>query len=220
MGGYKKRNGSSPQRSKLIADKERRSICASQAFALYRPVSEDSTAEIYERTHRLQQEFDIPEKVDLFSHDLHSSIVQTRRVRKCLISGLAGGFILPRDLPYIKNGMPKCSREGLSAYFTGVDTVGRNRNVLIARIKDKDGILEAQRRAACRTLGDLGLKLCLDRAPHITLGVSESGLSVAERESTIDSVFELIRPVEVTLLPVVIEHNNTRALLDCAKDLG
>jgi len=208
------------QRSKLIANKEARTARASQAFALLRPVADVTEKDIYSATSMLQQDGIIPGEVELVDSGMHSSIIQTRRVREALKAGFAGGFVLSRDLCRLESGMPSRGRAEVPAHFTGVDTVGRNRNILIGRIKDPNGVLEAQSMAAHRILGNMGVKLKQDRAPHITLGESKPGLSVKEREQVIDGVFNVIRDIEVVLLPVEIEHNGFRRLLECAKQIG
>lgn len=220
LGGRNNGNTCALQRSKLVANKEERIARASEVFALLRPATNDTTEKIYDATSMLQQDGIIPGKVELVDSDMHSSIIQTRRIRRALIEGHAGGFVLSRDLCHIQSGMPSHGRAGVEAYFTGVDTVGRNRNVLIARIKDTNGVIEAQRIAANKILDSLGLKMKRDRAPHITLGESKPGLSVDEREQIIDGVFDVIRYIKVDLLPIEIEHNGVRVPLECAKQLG
>src|SRR4051812_9253727 len=90
-------NGSIPQHSKLPANKGERRRRSDNAFTLYRPVSAEAVETVYERLRRLQQEADIPKKVQLFRHDLHSSLIQDRRMSR-FSQGLV---IATRIMPHV-----------------------------------------------------------------------------------------------------------------------
>jgi len=220
LGGRKNGYGCIPQRSRLVANREDRILRASLAFGLLREVDDETTDDIYDRTRELQQENFIPEKVTLFNHDLYSAIVQKRRIRKHLIANSAGRFTLSSVSRRIERDIPGHGRTGVNANIARVDTIGSDRKLIVARIKDKNGVLVNQGKVTKRVLGDYGIKLSRAEAPYIALGISDAGLSAAERSRTADAIFESIRGVEVSLGPVMIEHNGTRVPLDCAKELG
>ncbi len=217
--GRKNHPNGNVQRSRLSANREERSSRVANAFALFRPVDSEVTEEVYERLHALQAEEDIPGNVKLFNRDLHSSIIQERRVRRGLAKGLATGFVLSSALTHIESGMPGHGRSRLDATITEVDVIGRNRNVLIAHLEDKRGVLGDQMETARHVLGSMGLKLSIDRKPHITLGESPAGLSKTERRHVIHTVQDTVMDVEVQLLPIMVEHNGRRLPLEAAKQL-
>lgn len=100
---------------------------------------------------------------------MHCSIIQERRVRNGLARGLAAGFVIGNALSHIESGLPNRGRARISANFTGVDVVGRNRNVLIGHIHDEDEKLEKARYITRQILFDMGLRLKVDKTDHITL---------------------------------------------------
>lgn len=209
--GRRNGTGRAPQRSRLIANREERSSRAANAFSVLRPVTPEVTAEIHTRLRLLQDEDDIPASVRIFDHDIHSSVIQERRVRRGLAKGLAAGFVLGNALGHIKNGLPGHGDGTLKARFTGVDVIGRNRNVLVGYIDDEDGILRKARHATKAILTDMGLRLHVDAHDHVTLGVDQaSGLTQTERRHVIHTAGDIISDIPILLGPVEVEHNGKR----------
>lgn len=209
MGRHNSRYGTSPQRSKLVADKEERGSWSQHAFALFRPVEQKTMDEMYEVVKTLQDEEDIPASVKLFNTDLHCTLVQERRMRRALARGLAGGFAASTALSRVEN---RLSREGAPAInFTvkSVDVIGRNRNLLIANITDPEKILKNQREALREVLGSMGLKLAMDKCDHITLGESKTGLTATERKHVIHMVEDTL-PSNGQLDSIIVEHEGIR----------
>lgn len=145
----------------------------------------------------------------LFTGRLHSSIIQERRVRNGLARGLAAGFVLGSALSHIESGLPGQGRGSIEASFTGIDVIGRNRNILIGHIRDEEGKLAQARNTTKRILKDMGLRLEVDNVDHSTLGVSQgSGLTETERRHVMHTALEVVADVPVTLGPVVVDHDN------------
>jgi len=219
--GRKNATGRVPQRSRLIPNREERRSRTSHAFSIYRPVVGEASDTIYERMKLLQDEQDIPSILKLFSGRMHCSIVQEERVRKGLAKGLAAGFVIGSALSHIENGLPNKGRGCVEARFTGVDVIGRNRNILIGHVRDEDGKLQRSRLITKKILSDMGLKINIDCSDHITLGVSQhKGLTQTERRHVMHTAFEVIADIPVSLDPVVVEHNNVVTPLSEFSALG
>lgn len=210
-------HGRAPQRSRLIADREERQSRANLAFAMYRPVAAETTEEIYSRLRPLQQEEDIPGCVRLFDHDLHSSIVQERRMRKGLVMGFAAGFAVSSALGHLESSLPGHGRSHIKAEVKGVSLIGRNRNTITAQITDEAGVLPTSRQTVWHILGSMGLNMNIDRKDHITLGTSKGGITQTESRHIQHTVAEVLQDVPILLEPVVIEYNGQRLPLSEAK---
>lgn len=211
-----RRNASrgTPQRSRLIADKEKRSSREAHAFALLRPVLKPTVETIHENLRKLQHEDDIPKGLTLFSREMHVSIIQERRVRKGLARGLAAGFAIGNALSRLERGLVPESDESIRAKITGVDAVGRNRGVLIAHLDDDDGVLRQSRLCTRTILSEMGLKIDVDKKDHITLGTSNrQGLTETEKKHVLHTALEVIIDVPILLGPVEVDHNEKRSPL-------
>jgi hypothetical protein len=212
--------GSIPQRTRLISDRELRSRRSEKAFSMFRPVQDESAAKIHERLNNLQHELDIPESVKLYNHDLHSSIIQERRMRRSLATHFAAGVAVGTILSHMEGGLPGNGKGVVSATFKQIDVIGRNRNIIIAHIEDEKGILRAQTESLTAILGSFGLHLNVDKHAHLTLGTSAAGLSATERRHVIHTVEEVVQGIPIELGPVEIEQNGHRVPLANAKILG
>lgn len=215
--GRRNWSGSTPQRSRLIANREERTARAQRAFALYRPVSDESTQEIYKRLKSLQIEQSIPASVNLFNHDMHASVIPERRMRDGLLKSIAAGFATRTALASIERSLPEKGRSTVEAKITGADIIGRNRNILISRISDDNEVLGSSRRAIKRVMGDLGLKVTLDNYDHITGGKSKERLEYPTRVAVVHAVFETIMDIPIVLEPVHVEYAGHRMPLSEAK---
>lgn len=214
-----RRNGTvrAPQRSHLIANREARSSRACLAFTLFRPVTEETSEQLYERLHALQQEDSIPSSVHLFNRDHHSSLIQERRMRNGLLIGVASGFAVHKALRRLEIGLPGNGRECITASVTSVRAIGRNRNVVMAGITDQDKVLTRSTKAARHILGDMGLHMELDNTAHVTLGEAERGLTHSESKSVEEIASEVLLDLPIKLDPVFVELNGCRMSLSEAR---
>ncbi len=206
-----------PQNGRRSPNREERYNRASKAFSMFRPVEPDSADQIYSFLRPMQQEDDIPRHVKLFSHDLHASIIQERRMRNGLLKGLAAGFMISTALGHIEGGLPGRGQGRIKAQFTGVDIHGRNNNIISGRIKDQEGLISQSRLSTGRILKDMGLPINVDRRDHITLGRSESGMTPTEMRHVEHIIGDALLGLEVWLEPVAIEHDGRRISLSDAK---
>jgi hypothetical protein len=200
-------NGSIPQRSKRPANKGERRRRSDNAFTLYRPVSAEAVETVYERLRRLQQEDDIPKKVQLFQHELHSSLIQERRMRR-FAQGLA---IATRIMPHLlHSNLPDVAKDTIpEAKITQTQMIGRNRNTLIARINDEEGRLHEDFAMMNDFFQQDGIKNpMLDKGAHITLGSTRKGevVTQTERRHVEHTVVETLGDIAIDLGPLWIEY--------------
>lgn len=213
MMGRKVHQRHSPQRTNPIANREQRQTWSQHAFALFRPLSPESSASLYELTSSLQREEDIPRSIGLYNTDQHSSLIQERRMRKSLITGFVAEFAVGTTLAQLENGLSPDNASNIPFTYKSADVIGRNRNVIIARIVDKEGVLGKQRRAMQQILKNCGLTIDIDRCDHVTLGESEQGLTATEKKHVIHVLNDTLPAISGELLPIMVEHGGKRTPL-------